>query len=123
MTTVDGSDAETDGSTPEIDPPDAKDDRPGARIDALEAELAEIDAEIDDLSSRDSGFDLASEIRRLRSVLFDDGRSSADGPSQRFSSKRERVERIRELQRQREQVLRELAARRNSRYFPSSVIS
>lgn len=77
--------------------------------ESLEERLESIDAEIDELSSRSTGFDLVSGVRRLRAALLGGGESAVDPHSRQFSSKRERAERIRELQQERETVLRQLA--------------
>ena len=78
--------------------------------DDLRQELREIDRRIDQLSAQDTRFDLGREIRKLKTRLFP-GADATVSPNDRFTSKRERVERIRELQRRRETVLERLAAR------------
>jgi DNA-binding transcriptional MerR regulator len=75
----------------------------------LRARIREVDERIDRLSARNAGFDLGAEIRRLRALLSDRDADREDRPEGRFASKRERVERIRELQRRREELLAELA--------------
>jgi len=82
--------------------------------ESLEDRLESIDAKIDELSSRSSGFDLASGVQRLRTALFGGEAAAGELHSRRFPSKRERAERIRELQREREAILRQLAERRDS---------
>lgn len=75
----------------------------------LEEEITLVDRQITDLASRSSGFDLASEIRRLRSVLFGrDKPTSSSRPSQ-FPSKHDTAEQIKELQREREQLLNRMS--------------
>lgn len=75
----------------------------------LEARLERIDAELDELSSKSSGFKLAAELRRLRRALFSSDDTPSRSPPDRFASERDRVERIRTLQRERERVLEALS--------------
>jgi len=76
----------------------------------LEERLEAIDAEIAELSSSSSGFKLSAEIERLRAALFSRDLHPPRGITEQFSSDHERAEQIRTLQREREEVLEELAA-------------
>ena len=82
--------------------------------EALEKQLEEIDAELDELSSSSSGFKLSREIKRLRAAIFSRESRPARSIADQFSSQHERAERIRTLQREREEVLEELVTYESS---------